>query len=297
MAGPGAGGGDVSGLTFVLLCAVTRTRIPTAPTQGTSVTLWVAGTHPPRAGEAGGPTWTGAEAGRSVGRGEASGAGEEGLVGGSWEGEGCVWAAVERQGVAPRPPLQGPLLPLSLPRHDLAPTKRSRKKMAALECEDPERELKKQKRAARFQHGHSRRLRLEPLVLQVSSLDSGGADPDWHELQIVGTCPDITKHYLRLTCAPDPSTVRPVAVSAPWQRGRVLPVRPALRGWHRQHGRRWWGGQGSGSGKTRTCLCTGGLWLTGPWRPEAPRGELDPELVLSEPSPEPVASSEGWAGL
>lgn len=97
-------------------------------------------------------------------------------------------------------------------RHDLAPTKRSRKKMAALECEDPERELKKQKRAARFQHGHSRRLRLEPLVLQMSNLESSAADPDWQELQIVGTCPDITKHYLRLTCAPDPSTVRPVAV-------------------------------------------------------------------------------------
>ncbi|XP_062033651.1 leukocyte receptor cluster member 8 isoform X2 [Lepus europaeus] len=97
-------------------------------------------------------------------------------------------------------------------RHDLAPTKRSRKKMAALECEDPERELKKQRRAARFQHGHSRRLRLEPLVLQMGSLESSGADPDWQELQIVGTCPDITKHYLRLTCAPDPSTVRPVAV-------------------------------------------------------------------------------------
>ncbi|XP_020040751.1 leukocyte receptor cluster member 8 isoform X1 [Castor canadensis] len=97
-------------------------------------------------------------------------------------------------------------------RHDLAPNKRSRKKMAALECEDPERELKKQKRAARFQHGHSRRLRLEPLVLQMSSLESSGTDPDWQELQIVGTCPDITKHYLRLTCAPDPSTVRPVAV-------------------------------------------------------------------------------------
>ncbi|KAM5296733.1 leukocyte receptor cluster member 8 isoform 2-T3 [Glossophaga mutica] len=97
-------------------------------------------------------------------------------------------------------------------RHDLAPTKRNRKRMAALECEDPERELKKQKRAARFQHGHSRRLRLEPLVLQVGGLGGSGADPDWQELQIVGTCPDITKHYLRLTCAPDPSTVRPVAV-------------------------------------------------------------------------------------
>ncbi|KAM8787488.1 leukocyte receptor cluster member 8 isoform 1-T3 [Rhynchonycteris naso] len=97
-------------------------------------------------------------------------------------------------------------------RHDLATTKRNRKRMAALECEDPERELKKQKRAARFQHGHSRRLRLEPLVLQVGSLDGSGADPDWQELQIVGTCSDVTKHYLRLTCAPDPSTVRPVAV-------------------------------------------------------------------------------------
>lgn len=107
----------------------------------------------------------------------------------------------------------GFLFLLFLPRHDLAPTKRSRKKMAALECEDPERELKKQKRAARFQHGHSRRLRLEPLVLQMSNLESTGADPDWQELQIVGTCPDITKHYLRLTCAPDPSTVRPVTVS------------------------------------------------------------------------------------
>ncbi|XP_074163459.1 leukocyte receptor cluster member 8 isoform X2 [Sminthopsis crassicaudata] len=98
-------------------------------------------------------------------------------------------------------------------RHDLIPAKRSRKKpAAAMECEDPERELKKQKRAARFQHGHSRRLRLEPLVLQMGSLDGGSTDPDWNELKIVGTCPDITKHYLRLTCAPDPSTVRPVAV-------------------------------------------------------------------------------------
>lgn len=109
----------------------------------------------------------------------------------------------------------------SLPRHDLAP-KRSRKRMVALECEDPERELKKQKRAARFQHGHSRRLRLEPLVLQVGGLESSGADPDWQELQIVGTCPDVTKHYLRLTCAPDPSTVRPVPVSAGGKGGSTM---------------------------------------------------------------------------
>nr|XP_017500491.2 leukocyte receptor cluster member 8 isoform X1 [Manis javanica]XP_036881662.1 leukocyte receptor cluster member 8 isoform X1 [Manis javanica]XP_036881663.1 leukocyte receptor cluster member 8 isoform X1 [Manis javanica] len=97
-------------------------------------------------------------------------------------------------------------------RHDLAPSKRSRKRAVVLESEDPERELKKQRRAARFQHGHTRRLRLEPLVLQMGSLEGSGADPDWQELQIVGTCTDITKHYLRLTCAPDPSTVRPVTV-------------------------------------------------------------------------------------
>lgn len=141
---------------------------------------------------------------------------------GDQEEEGCVlgerWrgtpltAPVAEAG-AWHPPFASFPAHFSLPRHDLAPTKRSRKKMAALECEDPERELKKQKRAARFQHGHSRRLRLEPLVLQMGSLESSGADPDWQELQIVGTCPDITKHYLRLTCAPDPSTVRPVAVS------------------------------------------------------------------------------------
>ncbi|XP_038608362.1 LOW QUALITY PROTEIN: leukocyte receptor cluster member 8 [Tachyglossus aculeatus] len=103
-------------------------------------------------------------------------------------------------------------------RHELGSAKRNRKKPAAMDYEDPERELKKQKRAARFQpghghgHGHTKRLRLEPLVLHMGSLESGPADPDWNELKIVGTCPDITKHYLRLTCAPDPSTVRPVAV-------------------------------------------------------------------------------------
>lgn len=140
--------------------------------------------------------------------------------------------------------------PTSLSRHDLAPTKRSRKKMAALECEDPERELKKQKRAARFQHGHSRRLRLEPLVLQMGSLESSGADPDWQELQIVGTCPDITKHYLRLTCAPDPSTVRPVAVSG-WE-GQVLPASqvPAL-------------GRGARAGRTGEAAPKADVWWRG----------------------------------
>lgn len=190
-----------------------------------------------------------------------------------WRGRGLRLA-----GAVPPPPAQDPS---SLPRHDLAPTKRSRKKMAALECEDPERELKKQKRAARFQHGHSRRLRLEPLVLQMGSLESSGADPDWQELQIVGTCPDITKHYLRLTCAPDPSTVRPVSVSAPWQAGWG-PARSA-EAEEVQAGRP--------GGDPKLCAGCGGLWLTGT------RGELDPRTQALEPRRGHVALSGGLAGL
>lgn len=48
---------------------VTHTQTPTPPIREPSVALWVAGTRPPRAGGAGEPTWIGAEAGRSVGRG------------------------------------------------------------------------------------------------------------------------------------------------------------------------------------------------------------------------------------
>ncbi|KAM9299632.1 leukocyte receptor cluster member 8 [Gastrophryne carolinensis] len=91
--------------------------------------------------------------------------------------------------------------------------KRNRKKNMAMDFEDPEKDFKKEKRAARFQHGHSpKKLRLEPLVLQIN-LDPSDSDYlDWNELKIVGSSQDITKHYLRLTCAPDPSTVRPVPV-------------------------------------------------------------------------------------
>ncbi|KAL8176770.1 UNVERIFIED_CONTAM: Leukocyte receptor cluster (LRC) member 8 [Gekko kuhli] len=98
-------------------------------------------------------------------------------------------------------------------RHDQGPSKRNRKRNT-MDYEDPEKEFKKERRAARFQHGgHSKKLRLEPLILQINSLDTTGSDGlDWNELKIVGTSQEITKHYLRLTCAPDPSTVRPVSV-------------------------------------------------------------------------------------
>ncbi|XP_068097315.1 leukocyte receptor cluster member 8 [Hyperolius riggenbachi] len=91
--------------------------------------------------------------------------------------------------------------------------KRNRKKNMQMDFEDPDKDFKKERRAARFQHSHSpKKFRLEPLVLQIN-LDPNDSDNlDWIELKIVGTSQDITKHYLRLTCAPDPSTVRPVPV-------------------------------------------------------------------------------------
>ncbi|KAI5620442.1 leukocyte receptor cluster member 8-like [Silurus asotus] len=100
---------------------------------------------------------------------------------------------------------------------------------AGLDFHDPNREAKKQSRAARF---HTKRT--EPLVLNINSIELPNASQEglsWDECPIVGTCQDITKHYLRLTCAPDPATVRPVpvlrksltAVKAHWKANQDYP--------------------------------------------------------------------------
>ncbi|KAF6739641.1 Leukocyte receptor cluster member 8-like [Oryzias melastigma] len=82
---------------------------------------------------------------------------------------------------------------------------------AGLDFHDPDREAKKQSRAARFH----KQLRSEPLVLSINNLDLPDGTQEglsWEDCPIVGSCQDITKSYLRLTCAPDPTTVRPLQV-------------------------------------------------------------------------------------
>ncbi|KAH8037356.1 hypothetical protein HPB51_009911 [Rhipicephalus microplus] len=80
---------------------------------------------------------------------------------------------------------------------------------------------KLQKRAARFQSEISagRKKRPFSLVLSINagpslgpSSGDGDADLDWESFPVVGTCQELEKQYLRLTSAPDPSTIRPVEV-------------------------------------------------------------------------------------
>lgn len=75
---------------------------------------------------------------------------------------------------------------------------------------------KLQKRAARFQDENEEKVykksRLSFTGSLIKSGGEAGEEIDWSNLTIVGSCQDLEKPYLRLTAAPDPSTVRPLPV-------------------------------------------------------------------------------------
>lgn len=119
-----------------------------------------------------------------------------------------------------------PLIPLAEPeRSNPAPDQPPRAKPS------PQKQVlaKREERARRFQSGPpgdtDRRAAQEQAkrARQSALLAMAEEGIDWDEFTIIGTCEKIEKRYLRLTSAPDPSTVRPLPVlkkALEWLKGR-----------------------------------------------------------------------------
>lgn len=96
-----------------------------------------------------------------------------------------------------------------------------------LQCTEPDNE-RLQQRAARFSNSTVKSVastvetpltKKKKVTSVCSSLNSKDlfyedctGDFDWTDYHIIGTCQTVTKSFLRLTKAPDPSEVRPVSV-------------------------------------------------------------------------------------
>lgn len=83
------------------------------------------------------------------------------------------------------------------------------------EEDDPEKEARLNKRAARFSsHLQSNKKARQHLTLSINNYTNSSDDDveDIHNFNIVGTCQDLEKRYLRLTSAPTSDQVRPVHI-------------------------------------------------------------------------------------
>ncbi|XP_065872057.1 SAC3 family protein A isoform X2 [Euphorbia lathyris] len=100
-------------------------------------------------------------------------------------------------------------------------------------ADSPEEKKKRESRSKRFERGQGHQSEIKHFkpknggagnlyskrasaLMLSKNFDDGGSraveDIDWDALTVKGTCQEIEKRYLRLTSAPDPSTVRPEEV-------------------------------------------------------------------------------------